>query len=792
MVARMSGRARILLLSFASGACVMAAELVGPRLVAPHLGTSLLTWTSVIAVFLGGIAVGNALGGRLADRATRKTLPILFGIAAAAVAASLVLDEWWRDGLATIPHAVRTPLSVTLTFLPAALALGAASPILGKAALGASDLPGRALGEVAAAGALGSVSGTFLTGFLLLPAFGIRALHVGVAGVLVVCALLAFSVAPRERVVSQATATSAKTPRGFGALAALAGAALLVVEILAGRLAALHLGSSLYTWTSVIGVVLVGLGVGNVVGGRLSDRRDPRALLARSFLWTSVAVASCLWTPSLMAGAADGGGPWALRVLLAIAVGFLLPSVALGMLSPVIVRGALAAPNADGRIVGRLYALGTLGAVVGALITPYVLIPVLQTPLLIVVVALALAVTANVLGGRREIPWVATLVVLGLLARLPVDAVATLGNKLMLRDDVEGSFVTDSPYFHIAVHPFTSFSIQLSRDPDMRFVEEDSRLREGVEYDPLTRRLTITGRLLEPEFEALRPRMQSDEDEALLEELRERSKHDVRLMSLDRLVHGFVDLQDPMYLEYDYERITAAVVDRLWPEQGGARRAYFIGGGTYTFQRRVLARRGADVALVSSELDPAVTRAAREHLGLGEDDRHTIVHGDARTFLRRYDGAPFDFVFGDAFHDVAVPWHLTTVECARSVKRVLATDGVYIANVVDVFDAGQFLGAFLCTLEAVFDNVTLISNAPRVDARQETFLFVASDAVLDLASLVDAKGRALPVTRYEAADLAWLRERAAGLVLTDDYAPVEDLLAPVVRMRGTRGERFGR
>ncbi len=787
----MSGRVRILLLSFATGACVMAAELVGPRLVAPHLGTSLLTWTSVIAVFLGGIAIGNALGGRLADRATRRTLPLIFVVAATSVAASLAFDGWWRDLLEAIPHAARTPLSVTLTFLPAALVLGMVSPVLGKAALGTGDLPGKALGEVAAAGALGSVFGTFLTGFVLLPVAGIRTLHVCVAAALLVCMLLAWTVAPRERASPAKPDREPSTPARFGALAALAGAALLVVEILAGRLAALHLGSSLYTWTAVIGVVLVGLGIGNIIGGRLSDRHEPRSLLARSLLWASVAVATCLWTPSLMAGVADGGGPWVLRVLLAVVVGFFLPSFALGTLSPIIVRGALSDPNADGRVVGRLYALGTVGAVAGALLTPYVLIPLMQTPLLIVVVALALAVTSSVIGGRKEIPWVAMLVMLGLLARLPMAPIAKLGHALMLRDDIEGSFVRDSPYFHIAVHPFTDHSIQLERDPDLRYASEDTRIREGVRYDAQTKRLSIRGRLLEPEFEALRPRMQTDNDVAALEELRDRSRHDVRLMSLDRLVHGFVDLQDPTHLEYDYERLTAAVVDRLWVQREQARRAYFIGGGTYTFQRRLIAQRGSGVELVTSELDPAVTEAAQRHLGLAPDPGHVIVHGDARTFLRTYDEAPFDFVFGDAFHDVAVPWHLTTVECARSVERSLSERGIYIANVVDVFDSGRFLGAFLCTLEAVFDHVALISDAPRLDERQETFLFVASNAPFELSELRDA-GKVLEVTRYADGDLAKLRERANDLVLTDDYAPVEDLLAPVVRMRGTQGERFGR
>ena len=69
----------------------------------------------------------------------------------------------------------------------------------------------------------------------------------------------------------------------------LAGGALLVVEVIAARVAANRLGTSVYTWTSVLGVVLVALAAGNALGGRLADRHEPRALLGRLLLLASVA-----------------------------------------------------------------------------------------------------------------------------------------------------------------------------------------------------------------------------------------------------------------------------------------------------------------------------------------------------------------------------------------------------------------------------------------------------------------------------------------------------------------------
>lgn len=737
----MSTRALVLLLAFLTGAAVMAVELLGPRLVAPHLGTGLLTWAAVLATFLGGIALGNAWGGRRADRARPWTLPIVLFAAAACVALAPWLDALARASiLAAFPHALRAPLTILVVFLPAAFAMGLPGPFYGKAVLGTGGPAGRALGEVAAAGALGSVAGTFLTGFVLIPSFGTRTLLLVLAGVLAAAGLAARALTiharSEEGTQTREVGGKAALARRWPVLAAAAGFALLALEIAAGRVAAIHLGTSVYTWTAVIGVVLVGLSVGNVVGGRLADRHPVRPLLGTLFLVASAATATALWTPNLMGRVADGGGPWTLRVAAAVAVGFLLPSLAIGTLSPVIVRGALEDPKTDGRVVGRIYAWGTLGAVAGALLAPYVLIPWFSLPALVIAIAFGLALAAIPLRGALELPWLLTLVALALLVRLPVEGLERLGNRLGLREDVPGIYVDDSRYFHIVVAPYER--------------PADVPARAGA-----------------------------DEGGAM------------RYMALDRLVHGFVDLEDPLWLEYEYERLYAAVVDRLWP-QAAERTIHccFIGGGTYTYQRRLLHQRGATLHVRTIEIDPAVTRAARVALGLKPDPRHTIVHADARTDLGRLASERFDFVFGDAFHDVGVPWHLTTRECTALVRSRLREDGgVYLVNIVDIFDSGRFLGAFLRTLESVFDRVVVLSMGARRDAERQTFILAASDRELPLDGLLDDTGAPLAAVRYGPEDLARLRQRAGVPLLTDDHAPVEALLAPVIERRRMSDER---
>ena len=110
----------------------------------------------------------------------------------------------------------------------------------------------------------------------------------------------------------------------------------------------------------------------------------------------------------------------------------------------------------------------------------------------------------------------------------------------------------------------------------------------------------------------LRTRVHNKTDQAAVERLFELSKHDVRMMTLDRLVHGYVDMEDPTWLGYEYEVLYAGVVRRHWPEARETPvRALFIGGGSYTFQRHLLAMRGDDVRCVTAEIDAAAAGGPR-------------------------------------------------------------------------------------------------------------------------------------------------------------------------------------
>src|SRR5438309_3905137 len=116
------------LLSFLSSLCIMSLELVASRLVASHVGASLSVWTSVIGIILGGICLGNVLGGRLADRVDpRRAVGPLFALGSFLTLGSLWVNAEVGQILPSpdrINWELRTVLVVTLDFLIPATALG--------------------------------------------------------------------------------------------------------------------------------------------------------------------------------------------------------------------------------------------------------------------------------------------------------------------------------------------------------------------------------------------------------------------------------------------------------------------------------------------------------------------------------------------------------------------------------------------------------------------------------------------------------------------------------------------
>lgn len=507
----------------------------------------------------------------------------------------------------------------------------------------------------------------------------------------------------------------------------------MVLELVAGRLIARHVGSSLYTWTSVIGIVLAGIAAGNYVGGRLADRFPPKETLSAIFL---VASANCLLIPLLnnRVGGLEAlrGLDWPTRIALHVFLVFFVPSCLLGMISPPAARMAIVLGERLGRTIGSVYSWGAIGSIIGTFLTGYVLIAEMGTTAVLLAVSAVLLAMSLAYGSAALLPylWSGVLIAVTTAAWAPFPLARTVGERLGFR--APGSetmfFEDESQYSYI-------------------------RVEDVIETPGL------------------------------------------RSMTLDYLVHAYVDMGDPDELHYDYERIYAGVTEETvrahHPDE--AVRALFLGGGGYVFPRWFLRRFPKGYGEVV-EIDPQVTRAAHAAFGLEADTALEIIHMDARNrvdelFGRISDGAPeggFDLVYNDAFNHYSPPFHLTTLEYVRKLRALMSDDSVFLANTIDIFRSGRFLGAMINTVEEVFPYVYTFCTSPggpTDEDERDTFVVAGSTRLLPVQNLDYLVYSASLLTPF---DTALLRRRSGGLVLTDDYAPVDNLLTPVIREVETR------
>lgn len=182
---------------FISSFCLMVIELDAGRLITPYVGASLHTWTSIIGVVLAGIAVGNYVGGRLADRfatsraKSKRVLAVLF-VAAGLVAAGIgIYNQIVGSMLANMDaFRLRIALHVTLVFFAPCFMIGLISPVVAKSALDLGRLVGRTMGSVYAWGVVGSIFGTFMTGFYFIAVMSTTTIVYSVAAVMVAVGVL--------------------------------------------------------------------------------------------------------------------------------------------------------------------------------------------------------------------------------------------------------------------------------------------------------------------------------------------------------------------------------------------------------------------------------------------------------------------------------------------------------------------------------------------------------------------------------------------------------------------------
>ncbi|MEZ6017838.1 MAG: fused MFS/spermidine synthase [Planctomycetota bacterium] len=416
--ARPSTARLVSVLFFASGAAGLVYQVLWMRALGLFLGSDMYGVSIILGAFMGGLALGSLVGGRLAERTSRPLF--WYGVAELGIGGAALSLQPLLTALepllqraypleASAPTfayvAARLGLAVAALLVPTTL-MGATLPLVLRHFVRERAELGRITAHFYAVNTLGALVGTLAAGFVLLPYLGMRSTTLVIASLNVAIGLICVAVgaprsvgAPEGRPTPSDAAQDGGAERANGARIARAAALGLAVsgfasfgfEVVWTRVLLISFSATVYSFASMLACFLFGIFFGSFLVRNVVDRHpNPLALLAKLEVWIGASVAALALLINVVPGffghllgflsTALGAARGSALVVATLAASFLLlvvPTTMLGATFSVALRAYTANVARVGSRAGNLYAANTLGAILGSFATGLALIPAL-------------------------------------------------------------------------------------------------------------------------------------------------------------------------------------------------------------------------------------------------------------------------------------------------------------------------------------------------------------------------------------------------------------------------------
>lgn len=496
----------------------------------------------------------------------------------------------------------------------------------------------------------------------------------------------------------------------FPLIVFLTGAFVLIIEVVATRILSPYYGNTVFTVSSVLGVVLAALSVGYYFGGRFADKYPFEKYFYLIILCGGLSVAllyllMLLVLPSIGYILPTTTGPVMSSLLL-----FFLPASLLGLLSPFAIK--LHQQNlrnkGTGQASGEIFFWSTLGSIFGSFFAGFVLIPWLGIRQIIFAVALALI----------------------LLGLVPLLKIGFLKKYVLI--------IT-----FLAVLVIVSIS-QLIEEQEHVLYRQDGLYEEIIIYDS------------------------------------EYSGKPTRFFVQDTSMSGAMFLNSDSHV-FDYTKYYSLY--KIFAPH--TKEALVIGGGAYSIPKALLndlPQASVDV----SEIEPELQTLAQNYFSLPSTSRLNNYTQDGRRLL--YDtNKRYDFIFSDVYYTVnSIPTHFTTQEFFKLAQERLSDKGLFVANVIGNLSSQKpsFTMSEIRTFKSVFPNSYFFATKDPSSDEIQNIIFVG----LNSKETIDLNSPALAnhedqIIRSLAKQSISLNESSLNehLLLTDNFAPVERLVAPLLK-----------
>ena len=515
-------------------------------------------------------------------------------------------------------------------------------------------------------------------------------------------------------------------------LVLVAGLVTMSLEFSVSRLLIPIFGSTIYTWGSLIGVVLVGLSGGYHLGGRLADK-NPNFEKFCSILFSAglyilfipmisaiiidftIGITNTLSDPNLDSYASN------LNSLVATFILIITPTLLLGMVSPYAVKLATKSLDRLGNTSGNLYSVSTIGSIVGTFVTVFILIPFVQINHVLYGMGILLVVTSTI-KLRNFVKAIALILLVIVSISIFFDDVNTISLDFRNLHFHPGNVIyeTETLYSHLDVID---------------------------NYNSINN----------------------------------------RALFLNGYPHSIMDKSDPNTLESKYTKFFP--LGLILKEN--ITKVLFIGGGGFSGPKYFL-QNYPNIAVDVVEIDPKVVEVAKEYFFLDESNpKLNIYVQDAREFLNKYTGS-YDMIVLDAFSKSYVPFHLMTVEFYKLLSDKLSNGGVVISNHIgspsnaqatsDLYRANlkTFLQVFPKVFVFLTDHSKSLQNIILASVKGGQIDEYDISDKFEIANLQESTSKVIEEIDYQDYVLENnLIDKNDVPILTDQYAPVEKLLDPI-------------
>ncbi|NTV83838.1 MAG: fused MFS/spermidine synthase [Bacteroidales bacterium] len=472
------------------------------------------------------------------------------------------------------------------------------------------------------------------------------------------------------------------------------GAVVMIYEVAGSRVLGPYLGTSIFIWTSLIGIILGSLSLGYWLGGRMADRKPTFSALAWIILLAAVLIGITtlikepflIYLPRFISGI-----KW--QSVMASIILFAPASVFLGMVSPYAVRLKIKELKNSGATVGQLYAISTVGSIAGTFAAGFYLIPAMGTTNIFIAITILLAL---------------------------------ISITLFIPEKKTGNSIPSILLILVTVYFFFQ-----KQSKALSYIDEDTQYSRVWIYDAVDQ---ATGKPIK--F----MRINNESSSAM-----------------------FLDNDELVFPYSKFYRLA----EHFTP---GFKSTLILGGAAFSYPKYFLWKY-PEATIDVVEIDPELTRMARDHFRMKDDPRMRIFHEDARTFLNRAENK-YDVIYGDAYKSLyTVPWHLTTREAAQKSFNMLNDGGCVLLNIISSVEGNSslFLQAELATYRDVFPHVYVFAVMDPSDRQMvQSMILLASKSTESPASNSEDP----EIASYLQHDVT--SQISASLpVLTDEFAPVD-------------------